>query len=65
LNGRNERAVPSTIPPDTIYIDDEVPEHPKAKVFDPLKHGFNPLRNIDRKKAREKAKSSVKYGCAM
>jgi hypothetical protein len=22
-------------------------------VFDPLKHGFNPLRNIDRKKARE------------
>jgi hypothetical protein len=35
-----------------LFIDDEVPKHPKAKVFDPLKHSFNPLRNIDRKKAR-------------
>jgi hypothetical protein len=28
-----------------LFIDDEVPEHPKAKVFDPLLHGFNPLRS--------------------
>jgi hypothetical protein len=38
-----------------LYIDDEVPEHPKAKVFDPLKDAFNPLKHIDRKKARELA----------
>lgn len=38
-----------------LFIDDEVPKHPKAKVFDPLKHGFNPLRQMDKKKARELA----------
>lgn len=35
-----------------LYIADEVPAHPKAKVFDPRKHSFNPLRGIE-KKARE------------
>jgi hypothetical protein len=35
-----------------LFIDDEVREHPKAKVFDPLKHSFNPLRHLDKKKAR-------------
>jgi hypothetical protein len=38
-----------------LLIDDEVPTHPKAKVFDPLKDCFNPLRKIDKKKARELA----------
>ncbi len=38
-----------------LFIDDEVPKHPKAKVFDPLKHSFNPLKDIDRKTARELA----------
>jgi hypothetical protein len=38
-----------------LFIDDEVPAHPKAKVFDPLKHSFNPLRNLDKKRARELA----------
>lgn len=38
-----------------LFIGDEIPEHPKAKVFDPLEHSFNPLRGIDRKKARELA----------
>jgi hypothetical protein len=38
-----------------LFIDDEVPKHPKAKIFDPLKHCFNPLKNIDKKKARELA----------
>jgi hypothetical protein len=31
------------------------PTTPKAKIFDPLKHSFNPLKNIDRKTARELA----------
>ena len=38
-----------------LYIDDDVPPHPKAKVFDPLKDGFNPLRGIDKKSARDLA----------
>jgi hypothetical protein len=38
-----------------LFIDDEVPSHPKAKVFDPLQHSFNPLTNIDRKTARDLA----------
>jgi len=35
-----------------LCIDDEA-NHPKAKVFDPLKHSFNPLKDITYKKARE------------
>ena len=41
-----------------LFIADEVPELPdwkRVKVFDPFKDSFNPLRNIDRKKARELA----------
>lgn len=38
-----------------LLIDDEVPAHPKAKIFDPLHHSFNPLRN--KKKARELAEA--------
>jgi len=36
-----------------LFIDDEVPDIPRARVFDPLKHSFNPLRDIDYRKARE------------
>jgi hypothetical protein len=38
-----------------LFIDDEVPKHPKAKVFNPFRHSFNPLRNIDKKTARDLA----------
>src|ERR1043165_6981965 len=38
-----------------LFIDDEVPKHPKAKVFDPLHHSFIPLKNIDKKTARDLA----------
>jgi hypothetical protein len=36
-----------------IYIADEVPEVSRARVFDPLKHRFNPLKDITYRKARE------------
>jgi hypothetical protein len=36
-----------------IYIDDEARDIPRARVFDPLKHSFNPLAGLDYKKARE------------
>lgn len=36
-----------------LFIADEVPEIPRARVFDPQKHSFNPLKNIEYKKARE------------
>jgi hypothetical protein len=36
-----------------LFIDDEVREIPRAPTFDPLKHCFNPLADIDYKKARE------------
>jgi hypothetical protein len=38
-----------------LFIADDVPEHPKAKVFDPQKNSFNPLKHINKKKARELA----------
>ena len=34
-------------------IADKVPDVPRARVFDPHKHCFNPLKDIDYKKARE------------
>ena len=43
-------------------IADKVPDVPRARVFDPLEHGFNPLKDIDYKKAREIA--DVIYGRA-
>jgi hypothetical protein len=36
-----------------LLIDDEVQDVARARVFDPLKHSFNPLKDIDHKKARE------------
>jgi hypothetical protein len=36
-----------------LLIDDEVQDVPRARVFDPKKHSFNPLKNLDYKKARE------------
>jgi hypothetical protein len=36
-----------------IYIADDVPEISRARVFDPLKHSFNPLKDIRHRKARE------------
>jgi hypothetical protein len=39
-----------------LFIDDEVPEMPgwrRPRLFDPHKHSFNPLKDIDYKKARE------------
>lgn len=36
-----------------LLIADDVPDIPKARVFDPLKHSFNPLRDLDYRKARE------------
>ncbi len=38
-----------------LLIDDEVPDIPKSRIFDPLKHCFNPLKGIDYKRARELA----------
>jgi hypothetical protein len=38
-----------------LFIGDEVPPHPKAKIFDPTKHSFNPLKNLSKKSARELA----------
>jgi hypothetical protein len=36
-----------------LSISDDVPDVPRARVFDPSKHSFNPLKGIDHKKARE------------
>jgi hypothetical protein len=38
-----------------LFIDDEVPDVPRARLFDPLKHSFNPLHDIEYKRARELA----------
>jgi hypothetical protein len=43
------------LPRSGLFIDDNVPKVPRARVFDPLKHCFNPLKDIDCKKARELA----------
>jgi hypothetical protein len=36
-----------------LLIDDEVPDVAKARVFDVGKHSFNPLKDLDYKRARE------------
>lgn len=43
-----------TIPPPQrgLYIHDEVPDVPRARLFDPTKHSFNPLKDIDYRTAR-------------
>jgi hypothetical protein len=38
-----------------LLIDDEVRDIPRSRVFDPMKHSFNPLKGIDYKRARELA----------
>jgi hypothetical protein len=38
-----------------LLIDDEVPDIPRSRVFDPIKHSFNPRKDIDYKRARELA----------
>lgn len=35
-----------------LFIHDEVPDLPRARIFDPTQHSFNPLKNIDYRKAR-------------
>lgn len=35
-----------------LFIHDEVPDVSRARIFDPAKHSFNPLKNIDYRKAR-------------
>src|ERR1700710_748077 len=43
-----------TVEPPTrgLFIHDNVPDIPRARIFDPAKHSFNPLKNIDYRKAR-------------
>lgn len=36
-----------------LFIADEVPDVKRARVFDPMRHSFNPLNGITYKKARE------------
>jgi hypothetical protein len=36
-----------------LFIDDELPDIPRARIFDPRLDSFNPLKGIDYKKARE------------
>lgn len=36
-----------------LFIDDEIPDVPRARVFDVKKHSFNPLEKITPKEARE------------
>jgi len=36
-----------------LLIDDEAPQIPRARIFDPLKHSFNPLAHLDYKEARQ------------
>lgn len=40
-----------------LYIHDEVPKHPKAKIFEPGHDSFNPLKNISKKEARNLARA--------
>lgn len=46
--------VTKTIEPPThgLFIHDEVPDISRARIFDPAEHSFNPLKNIDYRKAR-------------
>jgi hypothetical protein len=38
-----------------LFIDDDVPDIPHARIFDPSKHSLNPLKGITYKRARELA----------
>src|ERR1700712_5677868 len=39
-------------PKSGLFIHDEVPDISRARIFDPAKHSFNPLKGIDYRKAR-------------
>lgn len=42
-----------TVPPTRgLFISDEVPDLPRARIFDPTRHSFNPLEDMDYRKAR-------------
>jgi hypothetical protein len=43
-----------TVEPPTrgLFIHDDVPDISRARIFDPAKHSFNPLKDIDYRKAR-------------
>jgi hypothetical protein len=43
-----------TVEPPTrgLFVDDDVPDVPRARIFDPTQHSFNPLKGIDYRKAR-------------
>jgi hypothetical protein len=43
------------VPRAGLLIDDEAREIPRSRIFDPLKHCFNPLKDIDYKRARQLA----------
>ena len=43
------------LPKAGLFISDEIPKVKRARVFDPLQHCFNPLKNLTYKTARELA----------
>lgn len=45
-----------------LFIHDEVPDIPRARIFNPTKHSFNPLKGIEYRKAR--ALADVLYAAA-
>lgn len=54
LIGSNKQPLLQFIPRDNfLYIDDAPSDFPRAKQFDVSVHSFNPLKDIDYKKARE------------
>jgi hypothetical protein len=40
------------LPEHGLFIHDDVPDIPRARIFDPAVHSFNPLKHMDYKKAR-------------
>jgi len=36
-----------------LFISDEVPNVPRSRIFDPMEHCFDPLKDLDYRKARE------------
>jgi hypothetical protein len=45
-----------------LFIHDKLPDIPRARIFDPTKHSFNPLKGIEYRKAR--ALADVLYAAA-
>jgi len=41
------------LPKSGLFINDEIPKIPRSRIFDIEKHCFNPLQNIDYRKARQ------------